>query len=35
MDDEGNVYLTPNKDVIDMQGAAEALIFFQLINEKI
>ena len=33
MDEEGNVYLTPKKDVIDMQGAAEALLFFQLIND--
>jgi len=34
MDDSGNVYLTPKKDIIDMQGATEALSFFQLINDE-
>jgi len=34
MDDDGNVYLTPKKDIIDMQGAAEALLFFQLIKDN-
>lgn len=32
MDKEGNVYLTPDKNIIDMQGSAEALGFFKKMN---
>ncbi len=33
MDLDGNVYLSPQKTVIDMQGSAEALYFFKMIDD--
>jgi len=34
MDSKGNVYLSPKKDIIDMQGSAEALGFLSVNREK-
>ncbi len=33
MDLDGNVYLSPQKTIIDMQGSAEALNFFKMIDD--